>query len=100
VVISKYKGGPKLKRCFASHGQGGGSAGEASNQAPAVTMWLDVVRHHGEAIEQDVAAVSCRVKCGHRDEAVTTLTEALTDKQLTVPARAKLRALQAWLMAA
>jgi hypothetical protein len=67
---------------------------------PAAMMWLDVVRHHGEAIDQGVAAASCLVKCGHRDEAVATLTEALTGKQLTAPARARLRALQAWLMTA
>jgi hypothetical protein len=67
--------------------------------AAAVTMWLDVVRHHGEAVDQGVAAASCLVKCGHRDQAIATLDDALTEERLTIPARATLRALRAWVTA-
>ncbi|XVS67012.1 NACHT domain-containing protein [Actinosynnema sp. CA-299493] len=61
----------------------------------AITVWLDVVRHHGEAIDQGVLAASRLIRCGHRDDVHMVLDRAL-DEQRTEPARDRLRALRAW----
>lgn len=67
---------------------------------PAITVWLNVLRHHGEAVDQGVLAASCLVKCGHRAEAAALLAEILADRRLPTPVRNRLRALEAWVTAA
>ncbi|MGV9365342.1 NACHT domain-containing protein [Amycolatopsis sp. NPDC003731] len=67
---------------------------------PAITIWLSVLRHHGEAVGQGVLAASCLVRSGHRADAVALLTETLGDKRLPARTRGRLRALQAWVTAA
>lgn len=58
---------------------------------PAVTVWLDVVRHHGEVVGEGLLAASYLVKCGRRDDVVAVLDE--------VPDRPAARRLRAWVMA-
>ncbi len=57
----------------------------------AVTVWLDVVRHHGEEVAEGLRAASYLVKCGRRDDVVAVLDE--------VPDRPAARRLRAWVMA-
>jgi hypothetical protein len=61
----------------------------------AAAIWLDVVRHHGQDLEQGVVAASRLVRCGYRDRTIDRITTALTE-QLTVAERTGLRALLAW----
>jgi hypothetical protein len=61
---------------------------EAGLLEAAVTLWLDVVRHHGAAVDQGVAAAACLVRCGRRDDVLATIGDA-----------PRLRALRAWVMA-
>ncbi len=42
---------------------------------PAARLWLDVVRHHGRALDQAVLAARCLVESGHRDEVAALLGE-------------------------
>jgi tetratricopeptide (TPR) repeat protein len=65
----------------------------------AVAVWLDVVRHHGDAIAHGVEAASRLVGCGNRDTAIATLDTALADDRLARPAKNSLRALRAWMTA-
>ncbi|MGW3961415.1 NACHT domain-containing protein [Amycolatopsis sp. NPDC005003] len=65
----------------------------------AIRVWLDVLRHHGEAVDQGVLAASNLVKSGHRAEAAALLTDALADKRLSAPVRDRLRSLHAWVTA-
>ena len=67
--------------------------------APAVTLWLDVLRHHGAEAGHGLTAASRLVRCGHGAEAVATLDKALADNRLPPAAKARLRALRAWVTA-
>jgi hypothetical protein len=62
----------------------------------AVKVWLNVLRYHGEAVEQGVLAATRLVRTGHRAEAAALLTATLADKHLPTPTRDRLRSLQAW----
>jgi hypothetical protein len=64
--------------------------------AAAVKVWLNVLRYHGEALEQGVLAATRLVKTGHRAAATALLTATLADKNLPTQTRDRLRALQAW----
>lgn len=64
----------------------------------AVKLWLDVVRYHGEAVSHGIAAASCLVRCGHRDQALGTVDQALAGS-ISAPAKARLIALRAWMLA-
>ncbi|WP_143267722.1 NACHT domain-containing protein [Amycolatopsis alba] len=64
--------------------------------ASATPVWLDVVRYHGEVVQDGVTAASCLVKCGQRDLVVATLTKALSEDELAPADRTRLRALLAW----
>jgi hypothetical protein len=69
---------------------------KAGLPAAAVTVWLNVLRHHGEALEQGVLAATRLLKTGHRAETAALLGELLADNRLPTSARARFRALQAW----
>ncbi|MET8849552.1 NACHT domain-containing protein [Amycolatopsis sp. NPDC004625] len=69
---------------------------EAGLPAPAVEAWLNVLRYHGDAVDQGVLAASCLVKCGYRAEAAALLTESLGDRRLPAATRERLRSLHAW----
>lgn len=64
----------------------------------AAAVWLNVVRWHGDAVEEGLAAASRLVACGYRDQVIETITVALADEELTSAARAGLRALMAWVV--
>ncbi|GAB1508807.1 NACHT domain-containing protein [Actinophytocola sp. KF-1] len=72
---------------------------EAGLLAPAVTLWLDVLRRHGAEVAHGLTAASRLVRCGHRDDALATLDTAITDERLPSAAKARLRALRAWVTA-
>lgn len=65
----------------------------------AVAMWLDIVRHHGDAITQGLEAASRLVRCGYRQKTISVLDDALTDGRLANPTRSGMRALRAWVSA-
>ncbi|EOD64697.1 NACHT domain-containing protein [Amycolatopsis vancoresmycina] len=66
---------------------------------PAIKVWLDVLRHHGEAVDQGVLAAYSLAKCGHRADAAALLTGTLADKRLPARVRDRLRSLHAWVTA-
>ncbi|WP_103348990.1 NACHT domain-containing NTPase [Amycolatopsis sp. CA-128772] len=72
---------------------------KAGLPAPATKVWLNVLRHHGEAVDQGVLAASNLVKSGHRADAAALLTDTLADKRLPAPTRDRLRSLHAWVTA-
>ncbi|MEW2506008.1 NACHT domain-containing protein [Amycolatopsis sp. NPDC047767] len=72
---------------------------KAGLPAHAITVWLHVLRYHGEAVDQGVLAASCLVKCGRRGDASALLTEALADRHVPSATRGRLHALKAWLTA-
>ncbi|MEV4052326.1 hypothetical protein AB0J55_14185 [Amycolatopsis sp. NPDC049688] len=66
---------------------------------PAIRVWQDVLRRHGEAVDQGVLAAASLVKCGHRADAAALLTDTLAGKRLPAPIRDRLRSLHAWVTA-
>ncbi len=65
----------------------------------AIALWLDVVRRHRDVPEIGIRAANLLVRCGYRQQALATVRAALGEDPLTGPARAQLRALEAWLHA-
>ncbi|NUT48988.1 MAG: hypothetical protein HOV94_17020 [Saccharothrix sp.] len=62
----------------------------------AVAVWLHVVRHHGEAVDQGLLAASWLIKSGHREDVLAVLDRALADERVSEPVAGRLRALRAW----
>jgi hypothetical protein len=62
----------------------------------AVTLWLDVVRHHGDVIEKGITAASRLTRCGYRARTIAVIEQALAEDHLTATARTNLRSLLAW----
>jgi len=65
--------------------------------AAAVTVWLNVVRYHGESIAHGLTAAACLVRTGHRDKALAAIDESLAGK-LSAPVIARLTAHRRWIV--
>ncbi|KJK35225.1 hypothetical protein UK23_43055 [Lentzea aerocolonigenes] len=63
----------------------------------AVIVWLDVLRNHGDPVEEGVKIAHRLVRCGYRQQALDTVRAALAEDRLTVTTRAQMRALLAWI---
>jgi tetratricopeptide (TPR) repeat protein len=73
-----------------------GELAEAGLLKEATAVWLDVVRWHGDAVDQGIAAASQLVACGYRNRVIETVTTALADMRLLPTTCIGLRAVLAW----
>jgi hypothetical protein len=73
-----------------------GELATAGLLADAASVWLDVVRWHGDTVDQGIAAASRLAACGYRNRVIEMVTGALSDTSLSPVTRAGLRAVLAW----
>lgn len=64
---------------------------------PAASLWLDVARHHGEAVDHGVNAALRLVRAGRRAQVLAAVRDELAEPRSSGATRSRLRALLAWI---